>query len=69
MCSFEDNTEPMCSWSHDNDADFQWRRVRADQINSLDWYDDWWTTTGPDRDHTLGKIGFYLKNKNDFYFI
>ena len=55
MCSFENNAEPICSWSHDDDADFKWSRIRGDQMNNLDWYDDFWQLYGPDRDHTLGK--------------
>ena len=55
MCSFEDNTQPICSWVHDPDADFEWQRIRGDQINNIDWYDDFWQIYGPDRDHTLGK--------------
>jgi len=55
MCSFEDNTQPICSWSHDTDADFKWERMRGDQINNFDFYDDFWFLYGPDRDHTLGK--------------
>jgi hypothetical protein len=54
MCSFEDNTQPICSWSHDTDADFKWARMRGDQINNFDFYDDFWFLYGPDRDHTLG---------------
>ncbi|CAF3608819.1 unnamed protein product, partial [Rotaria sp. Silwood2] len=29
-------------------------RMRGEQINNFDWYDDWWQLYGPDRDHTLG---------------
>ncbi|CAF4361398.1 unnamed protein product, partial [Rotaria sordida] len=54
MCNFENNAEPLCSWSHDNDADFRWQRMRGDQVNTIDWYDDFWQLYGPDRDHTLG---------------
>ncbi|CAF1456361.1 unnamed protein product, partial [Rotaria sordida] len=54
MCNFENNAEPICSWSHDDDADFRWQRMRGDQVNNFDWYDDFWQLYGPDRDHTLG---------------
>lgn len=53
MCDFESASEPMCSWSHDPSGDYQWRRIRGDQINN-NWYDDYWQLYGPDRDHTLG---------------
>jgi hypothetical protein len=55
MCDFESNTQPLCSWSHDDDADFKWKRTRGEQLSTGDWY-DYWQTYGPDRDHTLGKI-------------
>ncbi|CAF4840990.1 unnamed protein product, partial [Rotaria sp. Silwood1] len=54
MCSFENNAEPICSWSHDDDADFRWQRMRGEQVHNFDWYDDFWQLYGPDRDHTLG---------------
>lgn len=62
MCDFENDAQPICSWSHDDDADFKWLRVKGDDINS-DWYDDDWQLYGPDRDHTLGnnKINKLLK--------
>ncbi|CAF0718676.1 unnamed protein product [Adineta steineri] len=55
MCDFENHAEPICSWTHDSDADFQWQRIRGEQSNTIDfWYDDYWQLYGPDRDHTLG---------------
>ncbi|CAF3607398.1 unnamed protein product, partial [Rotaria sp. Silwood2] len=35
MCSFENKAEPFCSWSHDDDADFKWQRMRGEQINNF----------------------------------
>jgi len=55
MCDFENDARPICSWSHDDEADFKWKRVQGDQLNELDEFDDIWQTYGPDRDHTLGK--------------
>ena len=55
MCDFENTNQPICSWTHDDDADFRWRRMRGDQVNNWNWYDDYWQIYGPDRDHTLGK--------------
>lgn len=63
MCSFENNAEPLCSWTHDDDADFKWVRARGDQFNGIDWYDISWNYYAPDRDHTTGKIKshFFVK--------
>lgn len=56
MCSFEDAKQPLCSWTHDSDADFRWRRVRGNDVsNSNWWYDYYWSGYEPDRDHTSGK--------------
>ncbi|CAF1639090.1 unnamed protein product, partial [Adineta ricciae] len=60
MCDFENNAQPLCSWSHDPGADFRWQRVRGEQINNNNWYDDFWQLYGPDRDHTLGTSKGYL---------
>ena len=55
MCNFENAAQPLCSWTHDPDADFRWRHVRGEQVNEFNWYDYYWQDYGPDRDHTLGK--------------
>jgi hypothetical protein len=55
MCDFENDAQPICSWSDDDDADFKWRRVRGDEVNDLGFYDHALKTYAPDRDHTLGK--------------
>ena len=55
MCDFEDHAQPICSWSHDDRADFQWLRVQAEDVGNTDWYGDSWQLYGPDRDHTLGR--------------
>jgi hypothetical protein len=55
MCDFENNAQPVCSWSHDESADFKWRRVQGEEINNIDRYKNIQEIYGPDRDHTLGK--------------
>ena len=55
MCSFENRDEPLCSWSHDEDADFKWRRLRGDEVSNFNWNDDFGQMAGPDHDHTLGR--------------
>ncbi|CAF1046788.1 unnamed protein product [Didymodactylos carnosus] len=60
MCSFEVSTNKMCGWTDDYDADYQWKRLRGDDLFT-DWYDFEWSIYGPDRDHTLGTSkGYFL---------
>jgi hypothetical protein len=71
MCNFENNAQPICSWTHDNDADFKWKRVRGDEVNNIPRFNNLVQTYGPDRDHTLGKKKNYLfliTEKRIFYF-
>jgi hypothetical protein len=67
MCDFENEAQPICSWSHDNDADFNWARVRGDEVNELDLYDDLRQTYGPDFDHTLGKKNIILSIEENIF--
>jgi hypothetical protein len=69
MCDFENDAQPICSWSHDDDANFKWRRVRGDEVNDANRYVDVRQIFGPDRDHTLGKKidHFINRKKKNFY--
>ena len=55
MCDFESNAQPMCSWTHDDTADFRWKHVQGDEMIEGGADDEFWQTYGIDRDHTLGK--------------
>ena len=68
MCDFEDNAQPICSWTHDDTADFLWQRVQGDEMIENGSDDEFWQTYGIDRDHTLGKsMRKLLVNKQYVY--
>lgn len=55
MCDFENDAQPICSWTYDISADFLWQRVQGEEMIEAGSGDDFWQTYGLDRDHTLGR--------------